>query len=301
MNKPTAIALTVDVEGEWFDLPGEQGSFDPNQVLMAVEHLESLLARIEFRLGTSIPITWFIRCDDSVAAVTGEAAGLLQALDGFIQRRTNKGDTFGLHPHLYRLSQGKWGPETSPEKQQEQLERAALAWKKYFGARPKLSRMGEALMNNSLASCLDGLGIEIDSSALPDRKRFDSGFQFDWIGTPASPYHPSVEDYRRPAANQEVAHGFVESPFTMLPIFGPQDKQPIMRYCNLAFRPELIKHAAQSMEIPEYVTAVVHPHELLPSDQQHPIIAHSPTALEENILQLQHIFGDLDFTLLAIC
>lgn len=297
----TEIALTVDVEGEWFELPGEQGSFDLNKILIAVESMEKGLDRIESRIGTRIPITWFVRCDDSVAVTTGEASGLLQSLDGFIQRRTLMGDVFGLHPHLYRLSQGKWVPETSPDRQQEQVERAVMAWEKYFGSGPKFSRMGEAVMNNTLATCLGKLGIEIDSSALPDRKRYDSGFQFDWTGTPTSPYCPSVDDYRRPAVNRESAHRFVEIPFTMLPIMGPQDKEPIKRYCNLAFRPDLIKSAVQSIKIPERIIAVVHPHELLSGSHQHPIIAHNPAALEENILHLSSIFGDLDFTLLSAC
>lgn len=301
MRKPTVLALTVDVEGEWFELPGEQGSFDLNRLLMAVGHLETLLDRIESRFGTRIPITWFIRCDDSVAVTTGIASGLLHSLDGFIQRRTHMGDAFGLHPHLYRLSQGKWEPETSPDRQQEQVERAAEAWGKFFGSGPRLSRMGEAVMNDPLATCLAKLGIEIDSSALPGRKRFDNGFQFDWTGTPMLPYQPSVEDYRRPAAHQETAHGFIESPFTMLPILGPNDNEPIRRYCNLAFRPDLIKSAAQAIEMPEHVVAVVHPHELLPSGQQHPIIAYNPAALEENLLQLSSSFGDLDFALLPAC
>lgn len=301
MKKPTTIVLTVDVEGEWFDLPGEQGSFDVNKVLTAVENLEMLLDRTESRIGAKIPITWFIRCDDSVAITTGEASGLLQSLDKFIRRRTDMGDEFGLHPHLYQFSQGRWMPETNPDKQQEQVERAAISWERYFGLVPRLSRMGEAVMNNTLAACLDKLGIEIDSSALPDRKRCDSGFQFDWTGAPTSPYHPSVEDYRQPATNSEPTHRLVEIPFTMLPIMGSQDKEPIKRYCNFAFRPDLVKNAAQAIKNPGNFIAVVHPHELLLSDHQHALIAHNPTSLEENILNFSSIFGNLEFTLLTTC
>ena len=294
-----AIALTVDVEGEWFELPSEQGSFDLNRVLEAVYNLEILLNRIESIIETQIPVTWFIRCDDSVAATTGEASGLLHALDKFIERRASRGDEFGLHPHLYRCSAGKWLPEAVPVMQTAQIERAATAWQRYFGITPILTRMGEAVMNNAIASCLDVLGIEIDSSALSSRKRFDNGFQFDWINTPASPYHPSVEDYRRPVIGYESPHRFIEIPFTMLPIKGPEDKEPIKRYCNLAFRPELIQSAIRSIDKPELMIAVVHPHELLISDQQHPIIAHDPTSIEKNIKNLRGILGNIDYILLS--
>lgn len=295
----TVIALTVDVEGEWFGLPGEQGFFDLDKVVAAVRHLEVLLERLESKIGVKIPVTWFIRCDDSVAVTTGVAAGLLQELDSFISRRATRGDEFGLHPHLYRFSQGKWTSETNPAGQKAQVERAALAWKRYFGSAPKLLRMGEAMMNNSLAGCLDELDIEVDASALADRKRFDNGFQFDWTGTPTSPYRPSVEDYRRPAKNGETARRFLEIPFTMFPILGNHDEIPIKRYCNLAFRPDLLKSAVQRMKKAEDIIAVVHPHELLSGDHRHPLIAHNPTSLEENILNFSRIFGGLEFTLLT--
>jgi hypothetical protein len=299
LKRPVTVALTVDVEGEWFELPGEQGSFDVNKVLEAVQNLEKLLDRIESRIETRVPITWFIRCDDSVAVSTGEASGLLQSLDSFILRRTAKGDEFGLHPHLYRFGEGKWASETDPDKQKKQIERAAIAWKSYFGSVPRLSRMGEAVMNNTIANTLDELGIEIDSSALASRKRFDNGFQFDWTSTPCSPYHPSMEDYRRPATDSEPAHRFIEIPFTMLPLLGSHDKEPIKRYCNLAFKPEVIQNAMRTINQPESIVAVVHPHELLLSSHQHPLIAHDPNSLEENIQNLSNILGGLDFTLLS--
>ena len=268
-------------------------------MIAAVQHLELLLDRIESRIETPIPVTWFIRCDDSVAATIGEASGLLHTLDKFIERRSAKGDEFGLHPHLYRCIGGKWIPEDIPALQTEQIERAAMGWQRYFGSTPRLTRMGEAVMNNAIAKCLDGLGVEIDSSALSSRKRFDNGFQFDWTNTPASPYHPSVEDYRRPAIGDELSHRFIEVPFTMLPIKGPQDKESVKRYCNLAFNAELIQAAILTIEKPELIVAVVHPHELLISDHKHPLIAYDPTSIEINITNLRYIFGDIDYRLLS--
>jgi len=296
---PVTISLTVDVEGEWFELPGEQGSFDVNKLLKALQNLEILIDQLEYKIETKIPVTWFIRCDDSVAEITGKVSGLLFALDDFILRRTAKLDEFGLHPHLYRFDKGNWISETDPNMQKEQIERAAIGWKSYFGSMPKLSRIGEAVMNNCIANILSELSIEIDSTALSGRKRFDNGFQFDWTGAPYSSYIPSKKDYRRSAIDREPAHSFVEIPFTMLPIIGALDESPIMRYCNLAFKPEVIQKAIREIYQPENIVAVVHPHELLSSNRQHALIAYQPKSLEKNIENLSDTFGDLNFTLLS--
>ena len=301
MTAPPAMALTVDVEGEWYELPGEQGFFDLNKVLVAVKSLEALLIRIESDTATRIPVTWFIRCDDSVAVTTGRAEGLLQSLDTFVQRRLDLGDQFGLHPHLYRFNEGNWSSETTPEKQQEQIHRAALAWERHFGALPKLSRMGEAVMNNVIAATLDTLGIQMDSSALAGRSRFDNGFQFDWSTTPTQPYYPAVADYRRPASMEEPAHRFIEAPFSMLPIIGPHDREPIKRYCNLAFKSSLVGSALRRIDRPGHLIMVVHPHELLASKYSHPLISHDPASLQENIHHLGQVFGSLNFCLLSDC
>lgn len=299
MTASVAVVLTVDVEGEWLELPGEQGKFDIARVLFAVESLETNLHRLEAALGTRIPVTWFIRCDDSVAKTAGDAAGLLQSLEPFIMRRSDAGDEFGLHPHLYRDDHGKWVSETDPARQADQVVRAASAWKRYFGSDPALCRMGEAIMNNVLADALDNIGAVLDSSALPGRKRFDSGFQFDWTGAPTFLYRPARVDYRRPASGGEGERNFLEAPFTMLPIFGPNDNEPINRYCNLAYRPEFVRDAMRRFSRPEYIIAVVHPHELLAVDHQHPLISHDPRSLGENIGNLAESFGRLEPKLLS--
>lgn len=301
IKRPVKLSLTVDVEGEWFELPGEQGLFDVNKLHKALQNTEKLIDQIESRIETKVPVTWFIRCDDSVAKVTGKISGLLESLDNFILRRTAKLDEFGLHPHLYSFVRGSWISETDPNMQREQIERAADAWKSYFGYLPRLSRMGESLMNNTIAHTLSVLGLEIDSTALASRKRFDNGFQFDWTDTPNSSYIPSREDYRRPANKGESAHSFIEIPFTMLPIMGLHDDKPINRYCNLAFKSEIIKDAVMKINQPKNIVAVVHPHELLSSNYKHPLIAYNPDSLETNIENLSNIFGGLEFTLLSSC
>lgn len=293
------FAITVDVEGEWFNLPGEQGTFDVSKVIEAVQNLEQLFCQLESKVGIRVPVTWFIRCDDSVSMCTGDCSGLLKSLNDFILRRKAMGDEFGFHPHLYKHSQGKWMPETDCDKQSDQLKRGALAWKSYFGSMPSLSRIGEALMNNAIAKTLDELGIEIDSTALEGRKRSDQGFHFDWVGTPNKPYYPSTADYRRPPINGECSRNFIEIPFTMLPLLGPNDKVSLKRYFNLAFKPELMIRAIETIEQSQSIVAVLHPHELLPNNNEHPLIAYSPNSLEKNIKNLCGVFEHIQFKLLS--
>jgi len=298
---PPKLFLTVDIEGEWINLPGEQSNFDVNEVVKAVVHLESLIKVIECNYKIKIPVTWFIRCDDSVASVTGKEEGLLLALDDFIRRRKVLGDEFGLHPHFYVYKDGVWQSEKNHQRQREQLYRAALAWKRYFGVSAKLSRMGEALMNNVISSSLVEIGVELDSSALVGRSRFDSGFQFDWTITPNTYYHPSTIDYRRPANMGEDSDKFIQVPFTMMPIKASYDASPIMRYCNLAYKNKIIKNVLKDLKKLDYVVMVLHPHELIEICDDHPLISHSPSALRENIESINRIFGGLNFALLSEC
>jgi hypothetical protein len=298
-SKQSTFALTVDIEGEWFQHPGEQGVFDVDRIIYAVKKLENVLELIELKIDKKIPITWFIRCDDSVAANTGEASGILQKLEKFIYRRLERGDEFGLHPHLYRLHEGKWLADIQLNLQIDQIERSTIAWQSFFGLRPKITRMGESVMNNSIASFLDIIGIVIDSSALSSRKRSDNGFNFDWSITPFEPYFPSVEDYRRPPKISESKRGFVEIPFTMLPIKGPNDRASIYRYFNLSYKPNLIEAAINCSEKKQSIISIIHPHELMTSQIQHPIISHNYSAVGDNINYLRKYYSELDYILLS--
>lgn len=301
MTSATKFSLTVDVEGAWFDLPGEQGAFDESKIVDAVGRLEIQLFEIESVLGRKIPVTWFIRCDDSVAHALGCHEGLLSELDKFIDRRADAGDAFGLHPHLYRMVDSDWVSERDPAAQVRQIERSHRGWCRYFGSGPKLVRIGEALMNDEIAECLDTLEVSIDSSALPGRKRFDSGFQFDWSNTPETPYRPSVLDYRVPANLGAKGRSFVEVPFSMLAIKCAHDETPLNRYLNLAFHPELILDAIDRRAASEPIVAVVHPHELVDSRVEHPLISYSATSLSRNLLALEERLGCLNFVSLLNC
>ena len=293
------FSLTVDVEGEWLELPNEQSLFDIDKVVFAVEKLEHELIRIQDSIGQKIAVTWFFRCDDSVAYTTGKLTGLVQRMDRFIGRCLDKGDDLGFHPHLYQNKSGKWKSEIDPIEQCKQIDRSVSAWTRHFGSRPNISRMGEALMNPVLAEHLDSVGIQIDSSALPGRKRYDSGFQFDWSITPEKLYRPSKEDYRREVKKGENHYGYTEIPFTMLRTKSSIDEREINRYCNLAYRPDIVSEAIKKMKDTSTIVSVVHPHELLPSGRSHAIISNEMSSLSINIKLFLDRFPVINFVTLS--
>ena len=57
-SKQSTFALTVDIEGEWFQHPGEQGVFDVDRIIYAVKKLENVLdlANIEI---PEVAYIWF--------------------------------------------------------------------------------------------------------------------------------------------------------------------------------------------------------------------------------------------------
>ena len=102
--------------------------------------------------------------------------------------------------------------------QQQLLEDAHTAYREVFPNRPKTVRMGWGYHNDRTCATLDRLGIEVEISGLPGlRVRSEvtgsrlSNF-YDWYTTPTEPFHPSTNDYRRPAKEGESSYAFLEVP-----------------------------------------------------------------------------------------
>lgn len=289
-------ALTVDVEGSWLDNPQEQAAFDASPILSWLASLEEELLRAEDQHSTHIPVTWFVRCDDSVAHALGSPQGLLQVCADFVARRRAHGDVFGLHPHFYsKDAQGQWFVTGEAHQQNAILDRAVTGWEQFFGERPILSRMGEALMTDTLARHLAHLGLLLDATALSGRQRQGAGYFIDWQGAPHQPYRPSRQDYRVPASGPEQALAFTEVPFSMVPIQAPYDTQPLLRYFNLAYHPALLAKGLPFLPKHTPVVAVVHPHELSRCQPAGPLVAFDPQALHDNLKNLKEHFGELEF------
>jgi len=289
------IAVTVDVEGCWYETPGEQNDFDLYKLQADLQILVEELDILSEQSGEHIPVSWFIRCDDSIAAKFGYHYGLLSALDTFIDRRRKLGDEFGVHPHLYQINNGTWSKQSHPDAQYEQIIRSASGWAEYFTTPPTLSRIGESTMSPAIARALSEVGICFDSTALPSRYRLDNDFNIDWRGTPLTPYFPSREDYRYPCADLDATWPFLEIPFTMLPIKTVYDRESLLRYFNLAFEPELVARALHQVALQTPLVTILHPHEITVGGAKGQLVSFERSSLRENITTLQASARELHF------
>lgn len=278
----TEICLTVDVEAAWLDHPQEQCNFDVESIITQLRAFEELLTQTEEELEQRIPVTWFVRCDDSVAYATQQkATGLLQRLEKFIERRTSQGDEIGFHPHLYSAL-----PATGNE--YEQIVRAGRQWGKFFGAPPKLTRIGEARMNADIAQALVDIGTQIDCSALPGKTYRGTTYSFDWSQSPTKPFFPTIEHPTRETLSPSKRAGYLEVPFAMMDIQADYDARPFRRYMNLAYKPKLFSASLLDNKSPSSapLVTIAHLHEFFPAPKPHGLISHSPSALRENLRSL---------------
>jgi len=287
----TKLAITVDVESEKL-----QSNFCPITTFKNLKKTEFLINTIQKKNKKKIPITWFIRCDDTISNELKHAGSFLDYISKFIIKREKIGDSFGFHPHFYKkIKNDKWEFEDRKSFQENIIFRAVEGWKKYFGQYPKLSRMGEAYMNNNIAKTLDLIKVKIDSTALPNRKRIDKIFNFDWTKTPEEPYKPSIKDYRKPGT---ISRNFIEIPFTMIPIKTYYDKDYYKRYFNLAFKNSLIKNALKNFtNDSKKIIATFHPHELF-YKKNNKLFINEPLDLNNNINFIEQKFCDIEFVTL---
>ena len=294
VSKPTKIFITVDVEGDWSLFPSEQKYFDVEIILKNLNVLDGLLAEAKELNSIDIPITWFLRCDASVKTNLGSYDGLLKKLDKFIDKKTQEGDVFGIHPHLYSMDTTKQNNDLNEDEINDQLSEAFLSWSNFFGLMPKFSRIGEARMDNFIASQLHNYDIEIDSSALPGRVRNDNGFNFDWSRASNKAYRPSISDYQVSSENNN--HNFLELPFTMIPTKGSQDSKIINRYFNLSFKHKIIDDALDIMPKSDEIVCVVHPHEIASKQGfKHDIISYDGDSFLKNINRIQAFSDEVTF------
>jgi len=168
------------------------------------------------------PITWCVRSDLQMAEIYGDCAWPYRQFEKLWRKLEASGDEIAWHPHLWRWSDahGCWYQETEDDEWiAECLERGYEALCKTYGGRIITSRMGWEFHNNVTMQKIDELGIQLDMSAVPGRRRkakSDRGSmkhgELDWEITGPEPYHPSCKDYRRPAVDGETALDVMEVP-----------------------------------------------------------------------------------------
>lgn len=172
-------------------------------------------------------ITWFVRSDEQMKIIFDDYVYPLKKFRNLWKGLEHQGDEIGWHPHLWRWSkQNKcWYQEIYDKKWMSHcLEKGH---KEFLKLAKNLTsvRMGWGFHNTFTMKKINDLGLTVDLSASPGLEHQGSPDErgshflnaYDWSTTPEKPYHPSQQDYRRPAKNNEKGLNILEIPITTAP------------------------------------------------------------------------------------
>lgn len=271
------FAFTIDVDNDGMTDADERNVLEWESVSAVPQIADLFMAR-------GLPATWFVRADNHLAEVYGDAAWLLETRAALWSRIRAMGHAVEWHPHIVRRdAQGWFVPENDDARCAAALH-AVHDSLRANGHEFIAVRIGEAFHGNQSMRTLSALGYRVDSSALPSRKRNDSRRYFDWQPTPNRPYHPSAHDYR---VGGDDPLAILEVPMTSVPVEAPYDPRPLPRYLNLSYRRDILSAAfarhLRSLEEGEHtVVTVLHPEEVLPH-AEHGLYAYEFESVEANL------------------
>lgn len=279
---PLTICLTVDTDEDSYDKEqfAEMGA-TWRGMDEGVPALLDATAGLRDGNGAGVRITWYVRCDGCIETLMGSARWVLDTYSELWRDRERLGDELGWHIHLFEdvAEVVNSAGSVQGEKVEARLNAARLALGDDID-RMRSSRIGHAFFSDAVGSALVRMGLKVDSSAMPGRCRRDGHIYLDWEPTPRMPYRPSCLDYRvsgRPHID------LLEVPFTMIPTLTSYDRAPVMRYADLAFRPDIVRDGLLRVaNDAALLVAIVHPSEILAS-REHELVAFSPNAVCENI------------------
>jgi hypothetical protein len=165
--------------------------------------------------GNGPKITWAVRSDLQIEELEGDCGQAFRRSESLWRRLEAEGHEIGWHCHLWRWDDqySHWYQETRDQDWMgECMTRGHHALTAAMGCSPKALRMGWEFHCNTSMRTAAGLGVVVDLSTAPGRhmrgstSRDGTGHhkELDWRGSPAEPYRPSVQDYRRPAADGDT-------------------------------------------------------------------------------------------------
>jgi len=224
----------------------------------------------------------FVRSDHQIKSIYGDYGYLVHSNPSLIKSIKDNNGELNWHIHLYEEEGTEWMP-VDESRLVSSFEEDLRNVKAIPEINWRIVRIGECVMNGALMEAIDKAGIQIDSTALPGRKRNDDEKKLDWLITGNQPYHPSKDDYRTTGPD---AYKVLEAPMVTIPMKASYDKEPISRYVNLSFKTEVL---FQNME--EYVMqnnsllSITHPFEVL-SPGTHGLIAYDMDVFRNNIKEL---------------
>lgn len=272
------IVISIDTDEDTYDKNVFQGAeiVTWKGVEEGIPKILSELAGYTDGDGHAIKYTWFVRCDRQLQEIFGDPAHFYRYYRELWRQRAAQGDEIAWHPHLYEHDLNARNSEEQIILDLHDCYRAARS----TGSDITTSRIGRSFCSNGVVRTLQNLGIKIDSTAMPGRKRKDRYNSIDWEPTPGHPYHPSKLDYRVPGAD---AFSLLEAPMSMIETKASYDAQPISRYVNLTFKNDIIRNSLlKHLERCDLLITIMHPAEVLPMTQ-HPLLSFSIDEVKRNL------------------
>ena len=228
----------------------------------------------------------FLRADYQIKKVYGSYGYLLEEYPDTVSRIIKSGGELNWHIHLYEEHQGSWKQIETSELLCKRFKEDYEYVSKIDNINTKIVRVGECVMDNKLMHLMNGLCIDIDSTALPQRKRDDAQKHFDWSTTTNTFYYPSIKDYRV-SSTENV--NLLEVPMTTVKMQASYDDEAYYRYINMSFKSDVLFQNMQEFILKNAtLLTITHPFEILQKGS-HPLISYDISTLEENIKRLDEM------------
>lgn len=241
--------------------------------------------------GRHLKYTWFVRCDRQLENLYGKPDYLLDKFRKLWEERQAAGDEIAWHPHIY-------DHDFNVLKDEEQLVKDledCFGIFDSFRFEVNASRMGRSYCSNVVIKALTKLGLKIDSTAMPGRKRIDKLNLIDWESTPCQPYHPSKDNYRIPGKKH---YNLLEIPFSMIETKATYDAKSIKRYMNLTYQHDIVKESlSEFVKENNLMVALMHPSEVV-KKEEHPLLSFDIGVVKKN---LDLIFSECEKVRKDVC
>ena len=285
-NAELVVALTFDLDPDHFD-PSISDNYGSDMlswrgVEKAVPAIAEILAGLRDDFNKPARATWFPRADNQIKTLYGDSGAILDRFNDLLRALESEGHEIAWHPHLHKRESGRWIQETDLDSIRTNLTEAREA----LGRRgwvPRATRMGGNFGSAELMGVLENLGIEVDSSAMPGRKRRDDHCNFDWSETPRTAYHPALRDHRLPGT---LARKIVEIPLSMAAVYAAYDDRPYPRYVDLSFHPDALQPGLDALlQETDCLITDTHPSTVLPEValEPHGLLSFSMGSFKANL------------------
>lgn len=271
MNKKVAITFDLDFTDYLSNQVIEKDEF---------ESVWELFMEV-CKSNPSFKSTWFIRVDNQISELYGEADYIFKKHKFKIDWLISNGHEIGWHFHSYTKKNQKWVQNDNEESVCLEMLSMQEYIKKY---NLKICRMGWAYHTNKTIKVIEQLGFINDYSALP-RPNYNWDNQLrDWSITTQIPYHPSKDDYR---VEKKDNYSFWMIPINTFQISCLADTSPnVLRYINPAYKNEVFVKVINAIK-ETTINTVSHPYELLPNNSKHELMAFSIKDFDENLKYLK--------------